>query len=79
MHKRIPSKKKKILHMNMERKKAKPKLFESMGLYQGWKYRSIFRVSVNVDTMYLSDSRLTKISEFFCNYWPYFVDILVFY
>ena len=40
---------------------------------------SIFRVSVNVNTIYPSDNRSTEISEFFCNYRLYFADISVFY
>ena len=39
----------------------------------------IFRVSVNIDTIYPSDNRSMEISNFFCNYWRYFADISVFY
>ena len=44
-----------------------------------WKYRPIFRVSVNIDKIYPSYNRSTEISEFFGNYRRYFADISVFY
>ena len=43
------------------------------------KYRPIFRVSVNTDTIYPLDNRPTEISKFFGSYRRYFADISVFY
>ena len=40
------------------------------------KYRPIFRVSANIDTIYPSD---ISFNGNFCNYWRFFVDISVFY
>ena len=40
---------------------------------------SIYRVSVDIDTMYPSNSRSIEILDFFYNYRRYFVDISVFY
>ena len=40
---------------------------------------AIFRVSVNINTIYPSYNRSTEISEFFGNYRRYFADISVFY